>query len=131
MEKKNTTSTIEQLFKSSEAIRIPAYQRAYSWESKECAQFLEDLLEQKGKKYYLGQFLFEDLDNTFFIIDGQQRLTTSILFFSAIAKILKSRNENTELLTNCYLTDVFETISDDQVIFRKITRKHQIPSWRY
>ena len=50
---------IQQLFIGSENIRIPAYQRAYSWGDKQCTQFLDDLLEQKGKKYYLGQFLFE------------------------------------------------------------------------
>ena len=54
-----TAESIQQLFKSSDCVRIPAYQRAYSWGDKQCSQFLEDLLEQKGKKYYLGQFLFE------------------------------------------------------------------------
>ena len=42
---------IQQLFISSESVRIPAYQRAYSWKKKQYTQFLEDLLEQKGKKY--------------------------------------------------------------------------------
>ena len=117
---------IQQLFKSSAIIRIPAYQRAFSWEEKHCTQFLEDLLEQKGKKYYLGQFLFERDGNTLFIIDGQQRLTTSILFLSAVAKILHSRGENIENISETYLTDDFKTIDDDQVIFKKITQKHLI-----
>ncbi|HMZ95276.1 MAG TPA: DUF262 domain-containing protein, partial [Chitinophagales bacterium] len=77
-----TAKSIQQLFKNSDCVRIPAYQRAYSWGDKQCSQFLEDLLEQKGKKYYLGQFLFEKDGNTLFIIDGQQRLTTTILFLS-------------------------------------------------
>ncbi len=68
---------IQQLFISSESIRIPAYQRAYSWGDKQCIQFLEDLLKPKGKKYYLGQFFFEKDGNTLFIIDGQQRLTVT------------------------------------------------------
>src|SRR5690606_9226384 len=85
---------IRLLFKNSDFIRIPAYQRAYSWEKKQCSQFLEDLLEQKGKKYYLGQFLFEKDGNTLFIIDGQQRLTTTILFLSAIAKIQEKQGQN-------------------------------------
>lgn len=121
-----TAEHIQELFKSSDSIRIPAYQRAYSWDNKQCSQFLEDLLEQKGKKYYLGQFLFEKDENTLFIIDGQQRLTTTILFLSAIAKIKILSNENVNSIREVYLTDVFKTIDDDQVIFKKVTQKHLV-----
>jgi len=117
---------IQQLFISSENIRIPAYQRAYSWGDKQCSQYFDDLLEQKGKKYYLGQFLFEKDGNALFIIDGQQRLTTTILFLSAIAKIKTVKGENVESIRDTYLTDVFKTIDDDQVIFKKVTQKHLI-----
>jgi len=121
-----TAESIKQLFKSSDCVRIPAYQRAYSWGDKQCSQFLEDLLEQKGKKYYLGQFLFEKDGNTLFIIDGQQRLTTTILFLSAIAKIKILKGENVDSIKEIYLTDVFKTIDDDQVIFKKVTQKHLV-----
>lgn len=120
------TENIQQLFKHAESIRIPAYQRAYSWGAKQCTQFLEDLLAQKGKKYYLGQFLFEKEGNTLFIIDGQQRLTTTILFLSAIAKIKVQNGENIDSIREIYLTDVFKTIDDDQVMFKKITQKHLV-----
>ena len=122
----NPTTNIQQLFKSSALIRIPAYQRAYSWEHKQCVQFLEDLLEQKGKTYYLGQFLFEKEGNTMFIIDGQQRLTTTILFLSALSKIKHIKNENIDSIKETYLTDSFKTIDDDQVIFKKVTQKHLV-----
>jgi len=125
-EEKNMAKSIQQLFDGADFIRIPAYQRAYSWEAKHCSQFLEDLLEQNGKKYYLGQLLFEKEGNTLFIIDGQQRLTTTILFLSAIAKIQISKNKNTDNLRKTYLTNVFKTIDDDQVIFKKITQKHLV-----
>jgi uncharacterized protein with ParB-like and HNH nuclease domain len=118
--------SIQQLFKKSENVRIPAYQRAFSWGDKQCSQFLEDLLEQKGKKYYLGQILFEKDGNTLFIIDGQQRLTTTILFFSALAKIKIVKGENVDQIRETYLTDVFKTIDDDQVIFKKVTQKHLV-----
>lgn len=123
---KKVAENIQQLFISSESIRIPAYQRAYSWGDKQCTQFLDDLLEQKGKKYYLGQFLFEKDGNTLFIIDGQQRLTTTILFLSAIAKIKIQKGENIDSIREIYLTDVFKTIDDDQVIFKKVTQKHLV-----
>lgn len=121
-----TAESIKSLFRNSENIRIPAYQRAYSWGDKQCSQFLEDLLEQKGKRYYLGQFLFEKDGTTLFIIDGQQRLTTTILFLSALAKVNASKGQDIEAIKTIYLTDVFKTIEDDQVIFKKITQKHLV-----
>ncbi len=121
-----TAESIQQLFETAVNIRIPAYQRAFSWEKKQCVQFLDDLLEQKGKKYYLGQFLFEKEGNTLFIIDGQQRLTTTILFFSAIAKVKLLKGGNVDFIKGVYLTDVFRTIDDDQVIFKKVTQKHLV-----
>lgn len=124
--KNKVAESIQQLFKNSDNIRIPAYQRAYSWGDKQCLQFLDDLLEQRGKKYYLGQFLFEKDGNTFFIIDGQQRLTTTILFLSAVAKLQNARGINTDSIRETYLTDIFKTIDDDQVIFKKVTQKHLV-----
>lgn len=121
-----TSENIKTLFEASESIRIPAYQRAYSWENKQCSQFLEDLLEQKSKRYYLGQFLFEKDGETLFIIDGQQRLTTTILFLSAIAKIQEKQGQNIDKIKETYLTDVFRTIEDDQIIFKKVSQKHLV-----
>lgn len=117
---------IQQLFLSSVSIQIPGYQRAYSWEDKQVAQFLDDLIEQKGKRYYLGQFLFEKDGDIYFIIDGQQRLTTTVLFMAALSKVATENGETTENIRSTYLQGIFKTIDDDQVIFKKITQKHMI-----
>ncbi|WP_316846461.1 DUF262 domain-containing HNH endonuclease family protein [Pedobacter psychrodurus] len=126
--KKNESQSIRQLFENSGQIRIPAYQRAYSWEHKQCAQFLDDLVEQQGRKYYLGQILFEHEDEVLYIIDGQQRLTTTVIFLSALVRIFELRGSESPGIKSVYLTDVFETIEDDQTIFKKITRKHLVSS---
>lgn len=123
-----TIYSIRTLFENAQKIRIPAYQRAYCWEEKQCLQFFEDLVEQEGKKYYLGQLLFEKEDDTLFIIDGQKRLTTTILFLSAAAKNLADKQENVKPISELYLNDSFQTITEDQIIFKKITQKHQISS---
>lgn len=119
----NKSQTIKDLFSTASSIRIPPYQRAYSWEDKHCKQFLEDLAEQKGKSYYLGQFLFEKEGTTFYIVDGQQRLTTTVIFFSALVKILDGAGIPALGMRNLYLTGTFRTIIDDQDLFKRCTQK--------
>ena len=89
---------------------IPAYQRAYAWEKRQYVQFIEDLKECDESKYYLGHFLFEQDKDTLYVIDGQQRLTTSIIFFSAFINTLKHRE--TEWI-NSDEADVIKSLMDD------------------
>jgi hypothetical protein len=118
-------NSIKSLFSGKSNIRIPAYQRAYTWEKPQWKQFLDDLIEQKGKSYYLGQFLFEEDGNTLYIIDGQQRITTTVIFMSVISGIKDSQNIENDI-KSLYLNDSFKTIEDDQIIFKKITQKNFI-----
>lgn len=86
------STTIKELFgRKNIRFVIPAYQRAYAWEKRQFVQFIEDLKECDESEYYLGHFLFEQDKETLYIIDGQQRLTTSIIFFSAFVNTLKHR----------------------------------------
>lgn len=87
---------------------VPNYQRAYSWEKeKEITQFLTDLKEhpQSVEHYNLGHFLFETDEynkNKYWIIDGQQRLTTVVIFLSCVYNRIKN-DENYKLIaTNIY-----------------------------
>ena len=93
-------------------IFVPTYQRAYSWDTeleksnlpKQVNVFLSDLEDYNRSttksKYYFGHFLFEEqADNKFGVIDGQQRMTTIVMFLSALFKRLKeirNLNENEE-----------------------------------
>jgi hypothetical protein len=80
---------------------IPAYQRAYSWEwdedKKQVKQFLIDIKEQNPqKKYFYGHFLFEKdehKDTKYWVIDGQQRLTTIVIFMSCLIRELEKREK--------------------------------------
>jgi uncharacterized protein with ParB-like and HNH nuclease domain len=88
-------STISHLFDSkNRKFEIPSYQRAYSWDKEEIDQFIEDL-ENAEHHYYLGHFIFEvKEENVLYVIDGQQRLTTLIIFFSVMKKELERRKRN-------------------------------------
>ncbi len=114
---------------------IPEYQRAYAWGERQFSQFVEDLTDC-DENYYLGHFLFEQKDDTLYVIDGQQRLTTCIIFFSTLVKALKHRHkewdndENAddiknllEHITDYYLKDIrrnkqkFTTVPYDNNFF--------------
>lgn len=83
------------------SISVPTYQRAYSWDTdnsnkslKQVNTFLSDLQDyvksHSSTPYYFGHFLFEERSITeYAIIDGQQRLTTTVIFISALYKCLK------------------------------------------
>lgn len=83
------------------SISVPNYQRAYSWDTdcankspKEVNTFLSDLQNYVNSTsftpYYFGHFLFEEKgENEYAVIDGQQRLTTTIIFLSALYKRLR------------------------------------------
>lgn len=83
------------------SISVPNYQRAYSWDTdlsnkspKQVNTFLSDIQDyvnsHSSTAYYFGHFLFEEKgENKYAIIDGQQRLTTTVIFLSALYKRLK------------------------------------------
>ncbi len=101
-------STIREMLHAKQ-IFVPAYQRAYSWETpSEDSQrethtdvFLSDLLENfhyvKSGPYYFGHFLFQEAGkNKYAIIDGQQRLTTIVMFLAALFRCLRKLRPLTE-----------------------------------
>lgn len=68
---------------------IPNYQREYSWEIEELTDFWNDLVEtvkEKNDIHFFGQVVVHDdlVQNKKYIIDGQQRTTTSMIFLRAL-----------------------------------------------
>lgn len=107
---------------------IPRYQRAYSWGKKQREQLIEDIRDAKGK-YYLGHFLFEknDDEKILKVIDGQQRITTLVIFFSSLCAELAKRGEeyknDINRIRHMYLSDQFtgqrrlKTVDYDDTFF--------------
>ena len=74
---------------------IPNYQRAYSWEEQQLNTFFEDLIENSGagNPYCYGNIMLETIagGKEYDIIDGQQRLTTILLFIRAFLNIASAK----------------------------------------
>lgn len=102
-------STISDIFSPRKNLfAVPNYQRAYSWEKdKQIKQFFTDLKEhpKSVSQYHLGHFLFEADEynkNKFWIIDGQQRLTTVVIFLSCVYNKLKKLEDYESIAANIY-----------------------------
>lgn len=104
----------EYLFDQSHRICVPAYQRAYAWEEKQLLEFVRDLQDGFDKGgYYYGHFILERTkDNSLEIIDGQQRITTFILFLLVCSKAGAIKADN--------FVDKFKTVEYDQEAFELI-----------
>lgn len=105
-------TTVRGLFNSDIQFTIPVYQRAYSWRSENWDVFLEDLLQQVEKEngYSFGNVLLETIqeDVEYEVIDGQQRLTTIVIFMRSLYNILKKNSYPTnelELIERYFLKD--------------------------
>ena len=89
---------IKDFFSGNKQYTIPRYQREYSWEEKQLDDFYRDIVdninfseESRNTDYFFGTvMLVGDMiqhKEPLQIVDGQQRITTMTIFFSALAKV--------------------------------------------
>ena len=104
----NTTTSLLEAFNNA-VFNIPPYQRAYAWGEKQLNAFILDLHEQylaqyevrkdeqnEKKQYFLGTILLhltnDEVPKNYDIVDGQQRLTTVIIFIATALQAMKENN---------------------------------------
>lgn len=88
-------STVKDIFDGTRIFNVPIYQRAYSWQKDDnLKDFLSDIVNQHSdRNYFLGSFLFHINGNrneflVIDIVDGQQRLTTFVIFINILIQRL-------------------------------------------
>ncbi len=86
-----TTETLEKLFSSAYKLRIPDYQRTYSWEEKHVVRLLDDIQNYGSKTYHMGSIILHKRTDyqgelIYDVVDGQQRLVTLSLLFLHLGK---------------------------------------------
>lgn len=95
--------------------RIPDYQRGYAWGTKEVEDFWEDLFNLSAERqHYGGVITLEEIPKNeldknktdrwflnkinrtpYYVVDGQQRLTTAMILLKVIIEVAKSHKLNT------------------------------------
>lgn len=106
------TLTIEELFEKN--LKIPRYQRPYSWQKEQVIDLIEDLsfaFSTKKDKYLIGNMIFhqEDSKEEINIVDGQQRITTLAL----ILKVINEKNCKFEFLNEELNSLSYKSIVDN------------------
>ncbi|MGL2762999.1 DUF262 domain-containing protein [Helicobacter pylori] len=79
---------------------IPSYQRGYAWQERQLKDFWNDLehVSKLGDKFhYMHSLTLRELENdfensAFEIIDGQQRLATSLILLGLLAKTTQNKD---------------------------------------
>ena len=107
--------SLDSLFKA-KIFRIPDYQRGYAWQREQLKDFWEDLINLSGSRsHYTGVltlklipihdiaknakefWLVDDYSyQVYHIVEGQQRLTTFIIFLQAFVDFIRALPENIE-----------------------------------
>ena len=109
----NEPKSLDNLFKS-KIFRIPDYQRGYAWQISHLRDFWEDLINlSDDRSHYTGVLTLKEVDSKetnekdneywliedysykmYYVVDGQQRLTTFVVFLQAFIDFVKQLEEN-------------------------------------
>lgn len=117
---------------------IPPYQRNYEWDESQCSAFWDDILStyKKNKsgcktEHFFGTLTYFQSESVFglptqlVLIDGQQRVTTTMLFLLAMRDLLDNIHEK-EYIDRSYLKN--EKISGENEEY-KIKLKQVESDW--
>lgn len=129
--------TISQFFDRVAVFSVPSYQRAYAWGDEQLRPFYDDIATQPAEKTcFFGAILLEENGEfdgcvKYHIVDGQQRLTTTVIFVGELLEALARAGKGEDLVCKkarrAYIIDEgipkFCTIADDEAFFDSYIRK--------
>lgn len=122
---KATEARLSEVIRKAPQFVIPIYQRTYSWTERECRKLWDDVVrvgrDDRVSVHFLGSVVYveDGVSNQtdrapLLVIDGQQRLTTVMLMFTALRSALSDDDEpidgfSRRKIENRYLRDPDET----------------------
>jgi uncharacterized protein with ParB-like and HNH nuclease domain len=136
----NGQKTLNDLFDGKKIFKVPEYQRAYAWGEKQLSDFIDDFKNQKlNKDYFFGTILFQETGkrgayDIIEIVDGQQRITTLVIFLKSLLSVYTKCDEDTkELYIETYIkyksAYKLEVLSEDNEFFSTyILENNDLPS---
>ena len=104
---------------------IPPFQRAYAWGKPEIERFFSDVMriidseldinQHEKREHFFGTVVIKEekagFANKSVVVDGQQRLTTTLIFLIALRDIEPDK-QNQDIITQNYLKNNASTFQD-------------------
>jgi len=127
-------SVSDVLAKNATSFFIPPFQRAYAWGKPEIERYFADIMriinseldsKQHDKlEHFFGTVVIKEESAGFakksVIVDGQQRLTTTLIFLIAL-RDFETSDENKEYITQTYLKNNSSTF-EDKIKLKQVTK---------
>ncbi len=128
-------SFLTSLLKLSDAVfNIPVYQRNYDWDTENCQQLFSDIetITMTNKDHFIGSIVYISIGTAtepyYNIIDGQQRITSVMLFLKALHDSTDDEKFKKQVrhgfLINVGLDDEpkmkLKQVESDSVVYEKI-----------
>ena len=146
---------ITAIFNQARTLEIPFFQRAYVWEEESWERFVDDLISAplRTTGYFLGSIILKQkpvgtgskIGDVRVVVDGQQRLTSLVLFFRVLCDELDKPRFFDNVFTNLAgdLTlqhnhndiEVFEALASGQGLSTELEERYAdnrvLGAWRY
>ncbi|SHE29299.1 Protein of unknown function [Ruegeria intermedia] len=82
---------------SDKKIEVPAYQRSFAWEKDQVTDLFRDIndaIRANAPEYFLGTIVLTPAENDkTHVIDGQQRIATTLVFIAEVRNFLRARGD--------------------------------------
>ena len=126
------TSKISDLF-NKRFFEIPKYQRGYTWERQNVRDLFEDIKEaiESSSNHYMGTVVLSEgnpIGEHYFVVDGQQRLTTLMLLISEITRRLPK--SDSDFYRRLYIEDPdyrLRPLGRDKIYFENLLKAKVLP----
>lgn len=135
-----SSKSVYEILRDNSPFFIPPYQRAYTWEEDQWERYLSDLKDllaseldeavptEHKKQHYFGTIVIKPetkgLTRTQIVVDGQQRLTTNLLFIIALRDTDLTPKEVKPKINSMFL------YSDESIFEEKIKLKQVTSDWQ-
>ena len=133
----NKNNILHFIYRATQYFQIPDFQRPYTWNAEIVGAFLNDVehVRESSRNHYFGTVVYVPEADHFTVIDGQQRLTTTLLMLVAVYHILREHPEKSTItaqqIKDQYLYDQYgapekdrkillRTVTTDNVVFKKL-----------